>query len=69
MGKHSTDWRGAWTLADRIVYLNARNETDSEEYKIFEKFYGKEKLEKIWAEHKPRPAIDSRMPQERDECA
>lgn len=67
MGKHETDWRGACTLIDRVVYLNGRNETDSPEYQALLRFFGKEKLDRIWEEHRPKPKPDPRLPQERDD--
>ena len=66
MGNRDTDWKGAWTLADRVVYLNARNETHSKEYQVLLRIYGKEKLDSIWEQNRPKVKRDPRLPPERD---
>lgn len=49
-----SSWREAWSLADYVVYLRVREETESPEYQSLLRVFGAEKLNKIWEEHEER---------------
>jgi hypothetical protein len=46
------DWRGAWSLRDRLIYLISGRQTDSQEFKFFLRIFGQEHIAKIWEDHK-----------------
>lgn len=58
------DWRDACTLSDRVVYLVGRRETDSVEFQTYLRIFGREKIEQIWRQNKPKPKNDPRLPRE-----
>jgi hypothetical protein len=64
-----TEWKGAWTLDDYIVNLIASKQTQSAEFQTMLRIFGREKLEKIWKEHreKVRRPIDPDEKKERIE--
>lgn len=46
------EWTDAWTLKEYVLDLIAKRQTDSSEFKILLKIYGREKLEQIYKEAK-----------------
>jgi hypothetical protein len=46
------EWSGAWTLENYVLSLFQKKQTQSPEFKILLKLFGREKLEKIWNKHR-----------------
>ena len=59
-----------WSLQDYVVYLVASRQTEGSAFQSLLKFYGREKLVKIWKEHKeknPAAAPRNREPGDDDD--
>ena len=48
------DWQRAWTFEAYIISLFEKKQTDSLEFKVMLRIFGREKLEKIWFEYKAK---------------
>jgi hypothetical protein len=48
------DWSGAWTLDEYVISLFEKKQTESLEFKLLMKIYGREKLVQIWEKYKGR---------------
>lgn len=62
------DWKGAWTLDDYVISLFEKKRTDSVEFKLLLRIYGRERLAKIWEEFKSKGGIKSEHYSTRSQC-
>lgn len=48
----ASEWSDAWTLENYILSLFQQKQTETQEFKILLKLFGREKLEKLWNKHR-----------------
>lgn len=56
MATSHSDWSRAVNLKQYIVKLYLHDKTNTPEFQIMERIYGREKLDAMWAEHQRTPA-------------
>lgn len=55
-GDSGVSWHRAETFQAWVIRMNEQHLTHSHEYEAAERFWGKEKLGKIWADHQAKKA-------------